>query len=163
MQGNELTLVLYPNYFGMGYVIFENSPKEIVNYGMAKIRPFTKDNYIKRLHKFVKRYRPAIVILRGYENYDNRISKRVVNVIQSFEREAEELKLPFYSYSRKQIKEVFTQFGSKTKYGISKIICGWYPELESKRPNFRKNTQSEDYWMGLFDVFSLMLSHHYLQ
>ena len=34
MAVNPLTVTLYPNAFGMGYVISE-SPKDIINYGIA--------------------------------------------------------------------------------------------------------------------------------
>ncbi|GGG24841.1 hypothetical protein GCM10011344_26860 [Dokdonia pacifica] len=162
MQAPELTLVLYPNYFGMGYVICEN-PKELLNYGMAKIRPFTTDRYIKRLHKYLKQYRPTLIILRGYENDDNRISKRTVGVINSFIQEAEAHDIPVYKYSRTQIKEVFSDFGGKSKFAIAKTIASWYPELEPRKPQFKRNSDLEDYNMGLFDAFSLMLTHHYLE
>lgn len=161
MKTNQLTLVLYPNYFGMGYLICED-PKELVDYGMAKVRPFTKDRYIKRLQHFMKQYRPSVVILRGFEHSDKRISKRVIAIIEEYEKQAEGLNLKVYKYSRTQIKEVFSEFGSKTKYGISKNIATWYPELKDRMPSVRKNTQSEHYQMGLFDVFALMLTHHYL-
>lgn len=162
MQTPELSLVLYPNYFGMGYVICEN-PKELLNYGMAKIRPFTKDKYIKRLHKYLQQYRPSLIILRGYENDDQRISKRTIAIINSFKNEAEAHNIPVHQYSRKQTKEVFSEFGGKSKFGIAKTISNWYPELKSRMPQFKMNSDLEDYNMGLFDAFSLMLTHHYLE
>ncbi|MFV0573248.1 MAG: hypothetical protein ACK5M1_12590 [Xanthomarina gelatinilytica] len=161
MAVSPLTLTLYPNAFGMGYVISE-SPKELINYGIARVRPLTKDKYVKRLLRFIKYYKPALIILRGYSKKDNRISKRVIKVIDAFEKEAENLGLPVHKYSRENIKEVFGQFGSHSKYEISKTICSWYPELKSRMPNLRKNTKAEHYQMGVFDAFALMLTHHYL-
>lgn len=162
MQTPELTLVLYPNYYGMGYLICEN-PKELLRHGMARITPFFKEKYIKRLHKLLKQYRPALVVLRGYENGDNRISKRTIRIINSFKNEAEAHNIPVYQYSRKQIKEVFSGFGGRSKFGIAKTICNWYPELESRKPQFKMNADLEDYNMGRFDAFALMLTHHYLE
>jgi len=162
MQHPELTLVLYPNYFGMGYLICEN-PKELLQYGMARITPFFKEKYIKRLHKFLKQYRPALIILRGYEGNDHRISKRTIKVINKFKNEAEAQDIPVYQYTRTQIKEVFTEFGGKSKFAIAKTISTWYPELQLRMPQFKKNSDLEDYNMGLFDAFALMLTHHYLE
>lgn len=162
MENNQLILALYPNSFGMGYVLCE-SPKELINYGIARVRPLSKDKYIKRLHHFVKQYRPTIILLRGYQKKDKRISKRVIKIIESFEKEAARLDLPIFMYSREDIKEVFKQFEASSKYTISKTITSWYPELQHRMPNIRKNTQSEHYQMGVFDVFSLMLTHHYLE
>lgn len=162
MEQPELTLVLYPNYFGMGYLICEN-PKELLNYGIARITPFTKDRYIRRLHKLLKQYRPTLVILRGYKDTDKRISKRIKSVIESFRKEADEQKITVYQYSRDEIKDVFSQFGGKSKFSISRTIGKWYPELTPRLPKFKRNADLEDYNMGLFDVFALMLSHYYLE
>lgn len=162
MEKPELTLVLYPNYFGMGYLICEN-PKELLNYGVARITPFTKDRYIKRLHKLLKQYRPALVVLRGYKDTDKRISKRVKSVIESFKNEADNLNISIYQYSRDDIKDVFSQFGGKSKFAVARTIGKWYPELVPRLPKFKKNSDLEDYNMGLFDAFALMLCHHYLE
>lgn len=162
MHNSPLTVTLYPNAFGMGYVISEN-PKELINYGIAKIRPLTKDKYVKRLLKFIQRYKPSLILLRGYADTDNRISKRVMNVIDTFEKEAENLNLPVYKYSRDDIKQVFSQFEGNSKYIISKTISSWYPELKRLMPDIRTNTKPEHYRMGIFDAFALMLTHHYLE
>lgn len=162
MKTSPLVVTLYPNAFGMGYVISE-TPKELINYGIAKIRPLTKDKYVKRLHKFIKEYRPALILLRDYTDSDNRISKRVMKVIDAFEREAKELELPIFKYSRDDIKEVFSQFDGNNKYVISKTITSWYPELKRYMPDIRKYPNPEHYRMGIFDAFALMLTHHYLE
>lgn len=161
MSANPLTVTIYPNAFGMGYVISE-SPKEIINYGIARVRPLSQDKYVKRLLRFIKHYKPSLIILRGYHDTDGRISKRVIKVIDAFEQEAEKIELPIHKYSREDIKEVFKQFGHQSKYGISKTICSWYPELQERMPDIRKNTKAEHYQMGVFDAFALMLTHHYL-
>ena len=162
MTTSPLTITLYPNAFGMGYVISE-SPKELINYGIARITPLRKDIYVKRLLKYIKHYRPKLIVLRGYTSCDNRISKRVTKVIDTFIKEAEKLNLPIHKYSRYDIKEVFKQFGNASKYGISKTICSWYPELKHRMPDIRKNSQAEHYQMGVFDAFALMLTHHYME
>ena len=162
MQNSPLVLTLYPNAFGMGYVISE-TPKELINYGVARIRPLSSNQYIKRLLYFVRQYKPTIILLRGYTQSDKRISKRVIRVIKTFEDEAEKMNLLVHKYSREDIKGVFEQFGNNSKYGISKTITSWYPELQSRMPDIRKNTQAEHYQMGVFDAFALMLSHYYLK
>lgn len=146
----------------MGYTISE-TPTEIINYGIARVRPMKKDKYIKRLHRFIHSYRPTIIILRDYKDSGKRISKRVMQTIDAFEKEAEQLSLEVYRYSRKEIKQVFDEFGCNSKYGISKTISTWYPELQHRMPNLRKYPNAEHYQMGVFDAFALMLTHHYLK
>ena len=162
MKTNPLVVTLYPNSLGMGYVISE-TPKELINYGIARIRPLTKDKYVKRLLTFIKEYKPTLILLRGYTDADNRISKRVMKVIDAFEREAIKLGLPIFKYSRDDIKETFSQFEGNSKYSISKTITSWYPELKRFMPGIRVYPNPEHYRMGIFDAFSLMLTHHYLE
>jgi len=162
MSVSPMVITLYPNAFGMGYVISE-TPKELINYGIARVRPLSKNHYVKRLLYYIRQYRPTIIILRGYRDEDNRISKRVTNIIQNFENEAEKLNLPIFKYSREDIKEVFKQFGGNSKYAISKTITSWYPELQPRMPDIRKNTKAEHYQMGVFDAFALMLTHYYIE
>jgi len=162
MQTNELILALYPNSTGMGYVICEN-PKELIGYGVARIKVITKDVHLKRLEGFCKEYKPSLIILRGYRDTDKRISKRVVSIIDAFEKKATDQGLPVFKYAREDIKKTFLQFGSNTKYGISKTISTWYPELKFRMPDIRRNTKGEHYQMGIFDVFALMLTHFYAE
>lgn len=162
MKDNPLVVTLYPNALGMGYVISE-TPKELINYGIARIRPLTKDKYIKRLFRFIKEYKPTLILLRGYSDTDNRISKRVVKVIDAFEEEARKMDLPIHKYSRDVIKEVFSQFEGNSKYGISKTITSWYPELKRFMPDIRVYPNPENYRMGIFDAFALMLTHYYME
>jgi hypothetical protein len=161
VPNQPLTLTLYPNHYGMGYLISE-TPKEIINYGIARIQPVSRKIYLKRLKSFIQRYQPDLIILKGFEG-DYRISKRVQKVVREFMNQAEQLDIKVHQYTRDEIKEVFEQFGKNTtKYGINSSIAKWYPELIPKLPDIRRNDKNEDYFMGIFDAFSLMLTHHYL-
>lgn len=163
MENNEqLIVALYPSGSGIGYVICEN-PKELISYGVARIRPLTTSAHLKRLQQFIQEYDPSLILIRGYQERDKRISKRVVKIINAFEEQAKMRKLPVYKYSRDDIKQTFFQFGDNTKYGVSKTISSWYPELQSRMPNPRENQNPEHYQMGVFDAFALMLTHHYLK
>lgn len=160
-NNNQLCLILYPNMKGLGYILCE-SPKDLINYGILNVKPLQRE-YTKRLKSFVKTYKPSIVILRGYKKRHSQISNRVKTTIRNFEKIAEQYDIPVIRYSRVQIKDVFDAFGNTTKYEISKNIATWYPELRERLPNIRKNTKSEHYQMGVFDTFSLMITHFYMQ
>lgn len=162
MKPSTLTIALYPNISGMGYVICE-TPKELINYGIARVQPLTSNMYVRRLHKFINFYKPTLILLRDYENTNIKMSKRIRKVIDSFEKEAQKLDVPIFKYSRQDIKEVFKQFEGDSKYAISKTLSNWYPELKRLMPDIRKYPDPEHYQMGVFDAFSLMLTHHYLE
>lgn len=162
MKDNSLIVILYPNGTGLGYLVCEN-PKEIIRYGMARIRPLTINAHVKRLHDFIDLYQPALIVLRNNSEEGVRMSNRVRKTIEAFEKQAKDKGLSVYKYSRADVKNVFSEFGKTTKYGISKTISTWYPELASRMPNMRRNQDAEHYQMGIFDVFALMLTHHYIE
>ena len=162
MENKEnLCLVLYPNIKGLGYILC-GSPTDLINYGIHNIKPLQSE-YTRRLKRLIDNYRPTIIILRGYNLQDYRISERVKKVLRNFELQAEQNDIRVYRYTREQIKSVFEVYGGTNKYGISKTITDWYPELKPRMPDLRKNSKSEHYQMGLFDTFALMLTHYYIK
>ena len=156
-----ISIAIYPNHRGMGYVIFEH-PNEIINYGIGKFKLLSPNNYAKRLSLFIKRYRPEVIILKGYHNTSNAIGSRVKKVIERLELEAIKQDLPVFRYRRSEVAKIFAQFGETNKYGISRTLANWYPELKQFLSPLRTFTMSEDYHMGIFDAFALLLTHQVL-
>lgn len=161
MMTNKITIAIYPNQRGMGYVVCEH-PNDIINYGIGRFRVFTPVSYVKRLHKFIRNYRPDVVILKDYNPNTKTISKRVRKVIDSLEAEAIKNDLKVYRYKRVDIAQVFSGFNATNKYEISTILSKWYPYLSPFLAPLRTLTKSEDYHMGMFDAFALMYSHFVL-
>ena len=153
-----MIVAIYPNQRGMGYVICEH-PNEILNYGIGKFKVLSPTNYVKRLVKFIKAYCPDVVILKGYTNTSNSIGKRVKTVIDSLETEALKHDLKVFRYSRGDVMEVFSKFGEAHKYGISRTLARWYPDLRRFLAPMRTILTPEHYHMGVFDAFALMYTH----
>ena len=91
-----------------------------------------------------------------------KISSRVKQLLKDIAKSAERKEIPVQSYSREQIKDVFSTFNVSTKYAIAQKLIEWFPELEDNVPKIRQPWKSEDYYMGLFDALSLGLTHLYL-
>jgi hypothetical protein len=60
------------------------------------------------------------------------------------------------------MRDVFEQFGAKSKYEIANKIVTWFPQLVSRAPKIRKPWMDEDYNMGIFDALALAITHKYL-
>jgi len=161
VSSDTMILVMYPNHQGMGYVICEQ-PNEILNYGIGKFRILSPINYVKRLAKFMKEYRPDVIILKGYDKNSNTIGKRVKKVIDSLEIEALKRDLKVFRYQRIDVVKVFSKYGETHKYGISKTLAKWYPELGRFIAPMRTFLTPESYHMGIFDAFALMHTHRAL-
>jgi hypothetical protein len=156
----KITLVLYPNTFGVGFVICEG-PKEILDFGIKKVRPISHYKYMKKVKWFLDYCQPDIVLLLDYKA--RKISKRQKAIIDAIVQLARAKNLNVKTYSRSQIKQVFAAFKAKTKYEIAMVILKWYPILKDKTPHKRLPWMAEHYQMGVFDAFALMLTHYYLE
>lgn len=163
MKTNQkLTLVMYPNTHGVGFVICEG-PDEIIDFGLKKVRSISNSKYLKKAKWLMEYCRPNLVLLLDYKNGSQRISKRQEKVIDSFRDLAKAQLIPIQTYSRSQVKQVFSAFEKATKYEIAMQILGWYPQLKNKEPHKRLPWMAEHYQMGVFDAFALMLTHYYLR
>ena len=145
----RITLAMYPNTFGVGFVICEG-PKEILDYGIKKVQPISHYKYMKKVKWLFEYCKPDIVLLLDYKS--RKISNRQKRIIDAI-----------LQLARAQIKQTFLSFQAKTKYEIAMIILNWYPELKEKAPHKRLPWMAEHYQMGLFDAFALMLTHYYLE
>lgn len=156
----KVTLVLYPNTFGVGFVICEG-PKEILDFGIKKVRPISHHKYMKKVKWLLDYCKPDIVLLLDYKA--RKISKRQKRIIDAIVQLSHAQNLNLKTYSKSQIKQTFLSFKAKTKYDIAMVVLNWYPELKDKAPHKRLPWMAEHYQMGVFDAFALMLTHYYLE
>jgi len=157
-SAQEVVLAIYPNFRGMGYVICR-TPRDVIDYGVAYLKILAPNFYIKRLCKFIRIYRPRVIILKDYGEGLYQVKPRVKKVIETIEFEAFKEGLEVHRYSRSQMIQVFNQFGDTNKFGISRTLARWYPNLSHLVAPPRTLTTTEDYYMGIFDAHALMCTH----
>lgn len=159
-KNSNVILSLYPNAKGLGYVCAD-MPHKLIDYGMITIRPFGSRRVLDRIEKFLDFFQPKLLVVRNCksESDSRRKARKVTEKIVAL---AKEKKLPVYEYTREQIRFVFEQFSATSKYEIAMKIIEWFPELKDRSPKIRKVWMDEDYNMGIFDAFSLINTHQYL-
>lgn len=156
-----IILSLYPNARGLGYVCLE-MPQKLLDSGVVTVRPICNNRILERITKFVDFFKPTIIIVQDCDSSYSRHSRRVARLVEAITKYADEIKIPVHRYSRQQIRDVFEQFGAKSKYEIAQKIISWFPQLASRAPKIRKAWMDEDYNMGVFDALSLAITHQYL-
>lgn len=157
-KNKKTTLTLYPNGIGIGYVLCEN-PEIMIGYGILKVLPLTAEKYLEVLFPFFEYVRPETIVIRKRELDKKKMSFRVQQVVKEICKESEARSIQVHHYSRENIKENFQSYTRPVRHNINTVISEWYPELKEKQPKERKNSDSEPYQAGLFDAFSLMLTH----
>lgn len=161
-SNNNIVLALYPNTYGIGYVICGKS-MDIIDFGLKKVRPRTLRKSLATIQWLFNIGKPDIIVLRDYKNDDFNVSKRTQRVLDEIMKLATSSNLKIYQYSRSQIRDVFGTFQASTKYEIAKKITSWYPQLSSRTPKYRKVFMAENYNMAIFDAFALAITHEYLK
>jgi Holliday junction resolvasome RuvABC endonuclease subunit len=156
-----IILSFYPNARGLGYACIE-MPQNLKDSGVVTIQPISNKKLLERITKFVEFFTPTIIVVKDYNSSYSRHSKRVAELVESIAKHAGEVKIPVYRYSRQQVRDVFEQFGAKSKYEIAQKIIYWFPQLASRAPKIRKAWTDEDYNMGIFDALALAITHKYL-
>jgi hypothetical protein len=160
-QKNKVILALYPNTFGIGYVIC-SGPKDIIDFGMKTVKSKELKAYREKIDWLFDFCKPDIVLVQDYPKNNKIVSKRTHKLLDELKTKARAQNLAIHSYTRNQIKQVFSAFKAESKYEIAMHILGWYPMLKPRKPSPRTAWMSEHYQMGVFDAFSVMLTHYYL-
>ncbi|MCT4664672.1 MAG: hypothetical protein N4A45_05510 [Flavobacteriales bacterium] len=161
LQRKRIVLAFFPNALGIGYAFFEN-PQALIYQGIIRVRPICNIKCKKVIKKLIEDLQPHIIVVEDVWVKGARKRARIRKLIASIRREALKNNLKVFAYSRKNIREVFSNFEAFTKYEIAKQIAKWFPKLQHKMPKPQKLGDSEAHNQGLFDAVSLGLTHYYL-
>ena len=120
-DGEELILSLYFNAIGFGFVLMKN-PLEVIEKGMICITPIDNTEVLKKVKHLIRRLKPKRIIIEDHTgNYSNK-SKRVVEVLKAIQKYSNQKGLKLSSYSREQIRLVFSNWHAESRYEINRNI-----------------------------------------
>lgn len=154
-------LAIFPNPKGFGYALMQDA-LNVIDYGMVTISPICNRKILKRITSFLENDKPTTVVLENYRGRLSFKSKRIQKLIDKISKEANKRKIGVAKYAREQIRHVFSQFGAKNKYEISKVITENIPVLKPHLKPKRRCFEAESYTMGIFDAVALGITHYYL-
>lgn len=155
------SLSVFPNKRGFGYACLAD-PQEPIDYGTVTVRPLSRQKILSRYTHLLDYLQPELIILRDGRRDNMCHSGRIKNIVAAMENECHSRDCHCFQYTRAQIRMVFSQFGARSRYEIAQLLVQWFPELESRAPKRRKLWMPEDYYIGIFDAFSLTVTHYYL-
>jgi hypothetical protein len=157
-MNEDRIISIYPNTMGFGFVVL-NEKGEILDFGVVSYRPVSSERCLNRIREIVSYYQPNICILEDCKNSHKSVRvKKLIDQINNNVKDSTKI----FKYSREQIRNTFEVFGARNKYEISQKVCEAYPQFISKLPEKRKAWEPENYYQGIFDALSLVLTHYYL-
>lgn len=160
-EKTNVTLTIYPNTFGIGYVV-SASPKDILDFGLKAIKTKELKAYQKKIDWLLDYCKPDIVLVQDFNKGNGLVAKRTHTLLDELKTKVRAKGLEIFQYTRNDIRQAFIASDAETKYDIAMKILEWYPMLESRKPKKRTAYLAEHYQMGVFDAFSLLLTHYYI-
>ena len=161
-DGEELILSLYFNAIGFGFVLMKN-PLEVIEKGMICITPIDNTEVLKKVKHLIRRLKPKRIIIEDHTgNYSNK-SKRVVEVLKAIQKYSNQKGLKLSSYSREQIRLVFSNWHAESRYEIAEVISRnveAFTNLLFDKPKYPK---TEHFRSAQFDAASLGITHYYIE
>ena len=158
MRRDGTIIAIHPNTSGFGYVIL-NEKGEVLDYGVSVIRPIQNNKCINKIQEILRYYKPNTLLIEDHEhsNKSDRVKELMQQIAHGVYPDTKIIR-----YTKKQIRDTFEIFGAANKFEIAKKIVEAYPQFKSKLPHKRKPWQAENYYQGLFDALTLVLTHQYL-
>ena len=139
-----LTMALFPNALGFGFTIMKDAlTVEIAQTVAVKPRPVSNAKAMKKIREKVAYYEPDTIVIEDYQK--SKKSKRVSKLLKEISEFCKERNIDFYTYSRKDIRFVFSNFNAHTKYEIAKAISKNVDSMKDRLIEKRKCYEGEAY------------------
>ena len=98
------------------------SSLEVIEKGMICITPIDNTVILQKVKHLIRKLKPERIVLEDYSgNYSNK-SKRVIDVLKAIQKYSKQKGFLSSSYSREQIRLVFSNWHAKTRYEIAEVI-----------------------------------------
>jgi len=156
-----VTLAVYANASSLAYVFYLNDSIPFV-YDRYDDTSKTKEKSIKKLLELIDNYQPHQVIANCFSTKHNKKATIVFDLLRT---ECGRRGCPFVQYDRTEIAKVFEVIcEAKNKHDMAKYVASYfnYLRLEDFLPQKRKYPNHENPYQIVFDAFSLVVTHLYL-
>lgn len=155
----DLVLSIYITADGFAFVLFEGAALPL-DWGATRQKPLGKNaRSFEKLVDLIERFRPDVIVLEKIVAAATHHSPRQVKLAIMLETYLEGLGIPFFRYSRDDIKRAFAHLPSTSKDAIAEAISKMVPALFRFVPPKRKPWEGQNKRMALFDAAALALTH----
>jgi len=154
-QGEQRVLAVHPVSRGFGWAVLEG-PKRLIEWGVKHARG--SKFALQGLAELLDYFDPHLIVMEDTAAPGSRRCQRVREMLARMQRVASARRTRSRRVSRREVREVFAQFGATTKHQIALAIAKRFPELDPRLPPLRKPWMSEDDRMSIFDAVAFALT-----
>lgn len=143
---------------GLGFALFEN-PTKPVDWGVKNARMCKLTTFERHVESTISFYQPDALVIEHPTDAPSRYT--ATKLYHNLVRLGDMRQLAVEEYTREDVKDVFAQYGPTTKFGITRTIATWLPQLKAQLPRYRHPWMSEDHIAPAFEAIALALTHYY--
>ncbi|QHI38058.1 hypothetical protein IMCC3317_34420 [Kordia antarctica] len=156
-----LTIAIFPNGIGFGYAVMKDALSvEMANVVAIKPRPVLNDKTLEKIREKIAYYEPSTMVIEDPIKASK--SKRVAKLLKQLTVLAKERNIKVYTYTRSDIRFVFSNFKAHTKHEIAQVITKQVPYMKNRMMEKRRCFEGEAFITGAFDSIALGITHFYL-
>lgn len=159
-MNNQRVLALAPSSKGFGFAVLEG-PERLVYYGTKEGQGDKNSPCLNKIADLIEYYQPEVIVLENPNDKACRRCLRVQELLQNIVKLASSKSIRARTFSRSQIKEVFSLSDTFTKHQIAHILAEQFPELALRLPPLRKPWMGEDKRMSIFEAGAIALSFYF--
>ena len=154
---NQRILAIAPSTRGFGFAVLEGRDT-LVDWGIKSVKGDKNSQCLAKVRELIGDYPPDVIVLEDTSAKDSRRGPRIRALTQEIIALASSSKVKVELFTQKQIRKNFFTDGKGTKDALAEIVAKRFPdELAHRLPPKRRDWQSEDSRMGIFDAIALAL------
>ncbi len=142
---------------GFGYAVMEENDL-IVDYGKKIFQKEKNSSSIKHINGLITRYEPDVLVLNDVHATGTHRAPRIKELHQVVIAMAKQQNVKVAKYSNAEVRTFLLNDPKGTKQAMAETLAEQYPdELASRLPPKRRDWESEDARIDIFDAFALGL------
>ncbi len=152
-------LAIDPIAIGFGFVVLEAAPLLLVEWGIKQCDRRKALHCAIPVGELIGRCEPTAIVIEEKREAGSLRRASLARFTDSIADLLDRSGLPLYTYTRGQVRTVFSAAGAVSKEAIARALAGRFPELTPRLPKRREVWEAEQSRMSIFDALSLAVTH----
>lgn len=155
-----LVLAVYPTARGFGWACFDG-PLTLFESGLYTVHKDKNAACLKKVEALLERLKPETLVLEAFDKGSSLRSTRIRRLSLSVVSLAADRGHELAVFKKTDVQAAFAGVGARTRHEIAQAIVRHLPGLAHRMPKDRRNGDSEDKRLAIFNAAALVLTHYH--
>nr|WP_321237225.1 hypothetical protein [uncultured Psychroserpens sp.] len=154
------TISIYVCSRGFSYAVMDNAVT-LIETNLISPKKFGETKLLKKMKQVITSFGDVTLILEDHSSKHNRKGKRSKNLSKKIYRWSKKRGIPVKTYSRDDVREVFSPWMAYTKYDIAQVLVS---NIEGLKPFFYepiKYPERDHNYEAIFTACSLGVTFYF--